>query len=77
MSQSPLDSPGDEDRRNRRGPGKGEGAEVGGVEGRAREGWERQEKKTEKNVEGRRSQGIQKCLSSQACVVFLRLSIGP
>lgn len=74
VSQSPLDSPGDEGRRNRQGPGKG--AEVGGTE-RAGEGGREQEREMEKNVEGRRSQGVQKCPSSQACAALPNSPEGP
>lgn len=69
VSQRPLDSLGDEDRRNREwGPGEGEGAGSGnGGESKGRKGG------MEKNMEGRTSHGVLKCLLSQACAVFLKL----
>lgn len=72
VSQSPLDSPGDEGRRNRQGPGKG-----GGGTGESGEGGREWERKMEKNVEGRRSQGVQKCPSSQARAALPSSPEGP
>lgn len=78
VSQSPLDSPGDEGKRNReralvRELRWGEWREPGRVGGSRSQ----RERKMEKNVEGRRSQGSQKCPSSQACAALPNSPEGP
>lgn len=65
VSQSLLDSPGDEDRRSREAGALVRELRSGESRERAREGGGRRKRTLEKNVEGRRSRGAQECLSSE------------